>query len=46
MYAKNLAFFAQTADSFCKTLIITLIFEKKDANFSPKIVEKRRKLLL
>jgi hypothetical protein len=37
--AKILAvFFAQTTASFCKNLIITLVFEK-NANFLPKIAE-------
>jgi hypothetical protein len=39
---KKLAFFVQTTASFCKTLIITLAFEK-NAIFSPKIGEIRRK---
>jgi hypothetical protein len=38
--AKILAFFAQTTASFCKNLIITLVFEK-NANFSQKIGKNR-----
>jgi hypothetical protein len=41
--AKVLAFFAQTVTSFCKNMIITLVFEKT-ANFSHKIGKNRRKL--
>jgi hypothetical protein len=41
--AKILAFFAQTTASFCKTLIITLVFEK-NAIFSPNIGKISRKL--
>jgi hypothetical protein len=43
-YGKNIGFFAQTTVTFCKNLIVTLVFEK-NANFfaenwqkSPKIV--------
>jgi hypothetical protein len=43
LFAKMWAFFAQTAATFCKNLIITLVFEK-NANFSPKIGKNRRKL--
>jgi hypothetical protein len=39
----KLAFFAQTAASFCKNLIITLVFEK-NAIFSQNIGKNRRKL--
>jgi hypothetical protein len=41
--AKIFAFFAQTTASFCKNVIITLVFEK-NANFLPKIGKNRRKL--
>jgi Ni,Fe-hydrogenase III small subunit len=41
--ANKLAFFTQNKGKLCKILIITLVFEK-NANFSPKIVENRRKL--
>jgi hypothetical protein len=41
--AKKLAFLTQNKAKICKILIITLVFEK-NANFSPKIVENRRKL--
>jgi hypothetical protein len=40
---KKLAFFAQNKAKLCKTLFITLIFEK-NANFLPKIGKNRRKL--
>jgi hypothetical protein len=39
----KLAFLTQNKANLCKILIITLIFEK-NAIFSPKIVENRRKL--
>jgi hypothetical protein len=41
--AEKLAFFAQTAATFGKNLIITLVFEK-NANFLPKIGKNRSKL--
>jgi hypothetical protein len=41
--AKILALLAQTTASFCKNLIITLVFEK-NANFFAKIGKNRRKL--
>jgi hypothetical protein len=41
--AKILAFFAQATASFCKILIIPLVFEKTPI-FSPKIGKNRRKL--
>jgi hypothetical protein len=41
--AKKLAFFAQNKAKLCKNWIITLVFEK-NAIFSPKIGENRRKL--
>jgi hypothetical protein len=40
---KLLAFFAQTSATFCKNLIVTLVFEK-NAIFSQKIGKNRRKL--
>jgi hypothetical protein len=40
---KKLAFLAQNKAKLCKILIITLVFDK-NAIFSPKIVETRRKL--
>jgi hypothetical protein len=42
--AKILAFFAQTTASFCKNLILTLVFEK-NANFLLKNGKNRRKLI-
>jgi hypothetical protein len=43
-WAKILAFFAQTAAAtFCKNLIITLVFEK-NALFRRKLENNRRKL--
>jgi hypothetical protein len=39
----KMAFSTQSKAKLCKILIITLVLEKK-ANFSPKIVENRRKL--
>jgi accessory colonization factor AcfC len=39
----DVMFFVQTTASFYKNMTITLVFEK-NANFSPKIVENRRKL--
>jgi hypothetical protein len=42
--AKKMAFLAQNKAKVCKILIIMLVFEK-NAIFSPKIVENRRKLL-
>jgi hypothetical protein len=42
-FGENVGFFAQTTATFCKNLIIALVFEK-NANFVPKIVENRRKL--
>jgi hypothetical protein len=44
IFAEKLAFYAQTTASFCKNLIITLVFEKKTPRFSPKIGKNRRKL--
>jgi hypothetical protein len=41
---KKIGVFAQTTASFCKKMIITLIFEN-NAIFSPKIGKNRRKLL-
>jgi hypothetical protein len=41
--AKKVAFLTQNKAKICKILHITLVFEK-NANFSPKIVENRRKL--
>jgi hypothetical protein len=41
--AKKLAFLSQNKAKLCKKIIITLVFEK-NAIFSPKIVENRRKL--
>jgi hypothetical protein len=41
--AKILAFLTENKARLCKILIITLVFEK-NAIFSPKIVENRRKL--
>jgi hypothetical protein len=41
--AKNIGVFAQPTASFCKILIITLVFEK-NANFVAKIGKNRRKL--
>jgi hypothetical protein len=41
--AKKLAFLTQSKAKICKILIITLVFEK-NAIFSPKIAENRRKL--
>jgi hypothetical protein len=41
--AKKLAVLTQNKTKLCKILIITLVFEE-NANFSPKIVENRRKL--
>jgi hypothetical protein len=35
--AKILAFFAQTAATFCKIFIITLVFEKNDNIFAKKL---------
>jgi hypothetical protein len=43
--AKILASFAQTAATFCKNLIITLVFEK-NAIFSPKIGKKSPKIVI
>jgi hypothetical protein len=40
-FAKILAFFAQTTATFCKNLIITLVFEK-NAIFSPEIGKNRK----
>jgi hypothetical protein len=40
---KKSAFLTQNKAKLCKILIITLVFEK-NANFSPKIAENRRKL--
>jgi hypothetical protein len=41
--AKILAFFPQTTASFCKNMIIALVFEKTPI-FSQKMVENRRKI--
>jgi hypothetical protein len=41
--AKKLAFLTQNKAKLCKTLVITLVFEK-NANFLPTIVKNRRKL--
>jgi hypothetical protein len=41
--AKKLAVLTQNKAKLCKILIISLVFEK-NAIFSPKIVENRRKL--
>jgi hypothetical protein len=41
--AKKLAFLTQNKAKLCKILIITLVFEK-NAIFSAKIIENRRKL--
>jgi hypothetical protein len=41
--AKILAFFAQTTASFCKNMIITLVFEK-NANFLAENWQNRRQL--
>jgi hypothetical protein len=38
-----MAFLTQNKAELCKNLIKTLVFEK-NANFSPKILENRRKL--
>jgi hypothetical protein len=43
--AKILAFFAQTTASFCKTLIITLVFEK-NANFFAENWHKSQKIVI
>jgi hypothetical protein len=43
--AKILAFFAQTAATFCKHLIITLVFEK-NANFFTENWQKMLKILI
>jgi hypothetical protein len=43
--AKILAFFAQTADNFCKNLIITLVFEK-NANFFAESSPKSQKIVI
>jgi hypothetical protein len=40
----NWALFAQTTASFCKKLIITLVFEKNAKFFSTKIGKNCRKL--
>jgi hypothetical protein len=40
--AKIFAFLAQTTDSFCENLVITLVFEK-NAIFSQKISKNCRK---
>jgi hypothetical protein len=42
-FGENIGFFAQTTDSFCKNLIITLVFDRK-ANFFAKNGKNRRKL--
>jgi hypothetical protein len=42
-FGKKLAFFAETTASFCKILIITLFFLRKNAIFSPKIGKKSQK---
>jgi hypothetical protein len=42
--AKILSFFAQTAATFCKNLIITLVFEK-NANFFPENWQKSQKIV-
>jgi hypothetical protein len=45
--AKNLvkifAFFAQTTAGFCKNIIITLVFEKKNTNFFAENWQKSQK---
>jgi hypothetical protein len=43
--AKILAFFAQTAATFCKNLIITLVFEK-NANFFAENWQKSQKIMI
>jgi hypothetical protein len=43
--AKMLAIFAQTTASFCKNLIITLVFEK-NANFFAKNWQKSQKFVI
>jgi hypothetical protein len=43
--AKILAFFVQTTASFCKNVIITLVFEK-NANFSPENWQKSQKIVI
>jgi hypothetical protein len=42
--AKILAFFAQTTISFCKNLILTLVFEKNANFFRRKLAKNRRKV--
>jgi hypothetical protein len=42
-FSEKMAFSTKNKAKLCKNLIITLVFEK-NANFSPKIVENRRKL--
>jgi hypothetical protein len=44
-FAKILAFWAQTTASFCKNVIMTLVFAK-NANFSPKIGRKLEKIII
>jgi hypothetical protein len=43
--AKILAFIAQTTDSFCKNIIITLVFEK-NANFFAENLQKLQKIVI
>jgi hypothetical protein len=43
--AKILAFFAQTTASFCKNVIITLVFEK-NANFFAENWQKSQKIVI
>jgi hypothetical protein len=43
--SKTLAFFAKTADIFCKNLIITLVFEKS-ANFFDENWQKWQKIVI
>jgi hypothetical protein len=43
--AKKLAFFAQTTASFCKHLIVTLVFEK-NANFFAENWQKSQKIVI
>jgi hypothetical protein len=42
-FGENIGVFSQTTASFCKNVIIKLVFEK-NAIFSPKIGKNRRKL--
>jgi hypothetical protein len=43
--AKIFAFLAQTTDSFCENLVITLVFEK-NANFFAENWQKSQKILI